>query len=149
MKKHLLGFCIAFLIISGFIYYLPIRFKTVASYSFTMPDTDNCFANVFNSNYFKKIGLKSCDYKTTELATDNFYKIVNEGFEINKNLELIEQVEENKTTKRAIMGFPFENKPSYCLIRKDGNQVAIVVSDSLHHVKEFERQKFIKFNNEE
>jgi hypothetical protein len=149
MKKHLLGICVALFIFGGFLFIMPINFGTGISNKLSIPDSVNCFSYSYNSNHLQKVSVISCNYKTNELATENFYKIVNEGFEINKNLELIEQVEENKTKKRAIAGFPFENKPSYCLIRKDGNQVTRVISSSLRHLKEFEQQKFVKFNEEE
>jgi hypothetical protein len=149
MKKHLLGICVALFIFCGLFYVMPINFGTAKVGSFVMPDATDCISYAYNSNHLQKVSFISCGYKTNELATENFYKSVSEGFRINKNLKLIEQVEENKTKKRAIVGFPFENKPSYRLIRKDGNQVTSVISNSLRHVKEFEQQKFVKFNEEE
>jgi hypothetical protein len=134
MKKHLLGFCVALFIFCGFLYVLPINFGKAKSFSYSMPDTNDCFSQSYNSNRFEKVVVSNCNYETAELAAKNFRQSVQSGDEI------IGQTQDNQ---RAVIAIPTNAESRYfSIIKQNGKSVITINSFSLKHVLELERQNY-------
>ena len=142
MKKHLLGFCIAFFAFSGGFYISPIRFiDGGAGSGATRDGADWCSFSDYSSNHFVKVHTSSCDYKTAEKAKENIIKKVDDAAEI---VEFVKEVElqDGRNIHRAVTVLNFNGLQYFCLNRADENWVNNVCSTSLRHVKEFEQKRF-------